>query len=215
MWAGDAPWRTDAPDRMQLDAGHDDYYGHGRTDCPDLANSPYLGPPEQHALAVKLAGRGSGQVAVQGAGDATRTTCPPVCASAHPADSDATLRAVPRPGSVFAGWAGGCSDPQPTCTVRLNTDTAVTARFDRTRHRLVVLVHGPGRVRFASTTCARRCATLVEHGTALTLRATPSRGANFAGWSGACHGTRTCTYTAAKPATITARFRPARAAARS
>jgi hypothetical protein len=25
-----------------LDIGRDDYFGHGRTDCPDLANSPYL-----------------------------------------------------------------------------------------------------------------------------------------------------------------------------
>jgi hypothetical protein len=38
MWAGDAPWQL--PPR--LDIGRDDYYGHGRPDCPDLARSEFL-----------------------------------------------------------------------------------------------------------------------------------------------------------------------------
>jgi hypothetical protein len=38
MWAGDAPWEL--PPR--LDIGRDDYFGHGRADCPDLARSEYL-----------------------------------------------------------------------------------------------------------------------------------------------------------------------------
>jgi hypothetical protein len=39
MWAGDVgSWALPA----KLDVGRDDYYGHGRADCPDLANSPYL-----------------------------------------------------------------------------------------------------------------------------------------------------------------------------
>jgi hypothetical protein len=38
MWAGNQPWRFPT----HLDLGRDDYYGHGRTECPDLARSPYL-----------------------------------------------------------------------------------------------------------------------------------------------------------------------------
>jgi hypothetical protein len=38
MWSGNAPWQL--PPR--LDIGRDDYYGHGRTDCPDFARSEYL-----------------------------------------------------------------------------------------------------------------------------------------------------------------------------
>lgn len=38
MWAGGEPWQLPP----KLDIGRDDYYGHGRADCPDLANSPYL-----------------------------------------------------------------------------------------------------------------------------------------------------------------------------
>jgi hypothetical protein len=40
MWAGDGTWRFPA----KLDVGRDDYYGHGRAGCPDLARSPYLLP---------------------------------------------------------------------------------------------------------------------------------------------------------------------------
>jgi hypothetical protein len=38
MYQGTQPWAFPAV----LDAGHDDYFMTGRTDCPDLANSPYL-----------------------------------------------------------------------------------------------------------------------------------------------------------------------------
>ena len=41
MWAGDVGY-WEFP--LKLDVGRDDYYGHGRADCPDLANSPYLTP---------------------------------------------------------------------------------------------------------------------------------------------------------------------------
>lgn len=37
MYAGSAPWVPTA-----LDPGHDDYFGHGRPDCLDLARSGYL-----------------------------------------------------------------------------------------------------------------------------------------------------------------------------
>ena len=53
MWAGDAPWQL--PPR--LDIGRDDYYGHARTDCPDLARDPYLtssAPPDPVVAAGKL-----------------------------------------------------------------------------------------------------------------------------------------------------------------
>ena len=39
MWAGDVGYWTFP---AKLDVGRDDYYGHGRSDCPDLARSPYL-----------------------------------------------------------------------------------------------------------------------------------------------------------------------------
>ena len=52
MWAGNQPWQFPT----HLDIGRDDYYGHGRTDCADLARSPYLtsNPPPPPVLAVTL-----------------------------------------------------------------------------------------------------------------------------------------------------------------
>lgn len=50
MWAGNRPWLFPA----RLDIGRDDYYGHGRSNCADLARSPYLtsNPPPPSLLAV-------------------------------------------------------------------------------------------------------------------------------------------------------------------
>ena len=52
MWAGSQPWQFPA----HLDIGRDDYYGHGRSDCADLARSPYLtsNPLPPPVLAVTL-----------------------------------------------------------------------------------------------------------------------------------------------------------------
>jgi hypothetical protein len=57
MWAGNQPWRFPA----RLDLGRDDYYGHGRAGCADLAQSPYLtsNPPPPPVLAVTFFRAGS------------------------------------------------------------------------------------------------------------------------------------------------------------
>lgn len=49
MWAGDVGY-WEFP--LKLDVGRDDYYDHGRADCADLANSPYLGayPPQREPV---------------------------------------------------------------------------------------------------------------------------------------------------------------------
>jgi hypothetical protein len=51
MWAGTGAWQVPG----HLDPGRDDYYGHGRSDCFDLARSPYLtsnAPPPPPVLAA-------------------------------------------------------------------------------------------------------------------------------------------------------------------
>jgi hypothetical protein len=55
MWAGAGAWTI--PGR--LDPGRDDYYGHGRSDCFDLARSPYLTstPPPPLPAPALAAGR--------------------------------------------------------------------------------------------------------------------------------------------------------------
>jgi hypothetical protein len=55
MWAGAGAWQIPG----HLDPGRDDYYGHGRSDCPDLARSPYLtsNPPPPPPPPALTAGR--------------------------------------------------------------------------------------------------------------------------------------------------------------
>ena len=57
MWAGTGVWQIPG----LLDPGRDDYYGHGRSDCFDLARSPYLtsNPPPPPVLAVTMFRAGS------------------------------------------------------------------------------------------------------------------------------------------------------------
>ncbi|MDQ6745559.1 MAG: hypothetical protein M3Z27_06060 [Actinomycetota bacterium] len=63
MYAGPLPWQPSV-----LDVGHDDYYATGRTDCLDLAASPFLTPG--------AAGFGrAGQTAVSGNAARIRLTC--------------------------------------------------------------------------------------------------------------------------------------------
>ncbi len=207
MWAGDAPWRTDAPEQMHLDVGHDDYYAHGRSDCPDFAASPYLGPREQVSLTVALAGRGAGNIDAAAGGTSSNLVCSPTCTGTFVRGADVTLTAKPNDGSLFSGWGGACSEAIGPCTLHLDQAANVTARFDRQRYRVVVAVLGPGRVRFAATTCSRRCTTNIEHATTLILRATPRPGSRFVGWRGACRGTRPCRLLVMGPKVVTAQFR--------
>src|SRR4051794_24031047 len=62
-------------------------------------------------------------------------------------------------------------------------------------HTLSVVVSGGGSVRSspAAIDCGATCTATLPDGTSLTLTATPSTGATFAGWSGACSGSGVCT----------------------
>lgn len=45
MYAGEKPWTP-----SMLDVGRDDYFGHGRADCADLASSPYLEAADEASM---------------------------------------------------------------------------------------------------------------------------------------------------------------------
>jgi hypothetical protein len=196
MWSGPLPWRTDRPDLMRLDVGHDDYYGHGRAGCLDLANSPYLVAAQPVTVATH--GGGTGTVNL---GDAA--LCPPDCSAHLARGTTVRLHAEPGPGSVFAGWSGGCTG---TGECEVAVPTQVTARFEKAQYRFEVVVRGAGRVRSGSTLCARRCTSLVEYGSTLVLRALPTRGSRFLGWSGRCRGKGVCRVAVRGPGSVMARF---------
>jgi hypothetical protein len=210
MWAGPEPWGIHLPDRMELDVGRDDYFEHGRANCPDLAADPLLGPPEQSALTVRVAGRGRGSVQIQASEGPAGGTCESECTGSYLRGGDVRLTAVPGPASDFAGWEGGCSGFATTCTLRLDDATTVLARFAPRLHDVVVSVGGPGRVRLGSRWCARQCAITVAHGVRLSLRAVPNRSARFLGWQGTCGKRPLCHVVVTGSTSIRARFRPVR-----
>jgi len=54
--------------------------------------------------------------------------------------------------------------------------------------------------------CGNDCSETFEAGTSVTLTANPSAGSTFAGWSGACSGTGTCTLGMTEARSVTATF---------
>jgi hypothetical protein len=59
----------------------------------------------------------------------------------------------------------------------------------------------------AGINCGSTCAAQFDHGTQITLTATPASGSSFAGWSGGgCSGTGTCMVTLNADTTVTATF---------
>src|SRR5579864_6718243 len=60
----------------------------------------------------------------------------------------------------------------------------------------------------AGINCGQTCTASFTDGTSVTLTATPSAGNTFAGWSGACSGTATCSVTLNNATTVMASFSP-------
>ncbi len=59
----------------------------------------------------------------------------------------------------------------------------------------------------AGITCGSDCTESYASGTSVTLATTPGNRSTFAGWSGACSGTGTCTVSLTEAKSVTANFR--------
>jgi hypothetical protein len=87
--------------------------------------------PQPFVLGIQGSGDGRGSVSSTpsgiscgvngGAGEA--------CAAPFASGTQVTLSATPEAGSAFDGWSGACSGGGPTCTLTVDADTNVTARF--------------------------------------------------------------------------------------
>ncbi len=184
-----------------------------RDSSPDIGAYEY-GAPARPRLDVFVEELG-------GAGTVTSTpagiACERGCEAAFDNNSTVTLTAAPAVGSVFTGWSGACSGTGP-CTLALAAAATVTATFSPpaatappppTRITVNVAVRGKGRVSGGGISCPARCTTTFASGAKLTLRASPSRGYRFAGWSGACKGLHACTLHPKAAIKVTATFRKA------
>ena len=154
-------------------------------------------------LTVAKSGSGWGSVVSSPNGIDCGSSC-----SASFAAGSATLTATPSPGSSFVGWSGDCSG-SGSCTLSMNADETATARFELDKTlTLTKAGSGAGTVSSSPTGigCGSSCASSFAFGTAVTLTASAAAGSSFAGWSGDCSGTGTCTLTMDASHSATASF---------
>jgi len=163
-------------------------------------------------LTVTKEGAGSGVVTSSPPG----VDCGPTCQATYTPRTwtMVTLQASPSPGSYFAGWSGGCTGTNPSCSVWAGWgDITVVANFEPQK-TLTVTIQGSGSGAVTSSPsgvdCGSACQAFFTPGTMVTLHAVPSPGYNFAGWSGGgCTGTNPwCSITIAADTTVVANFEP-------
>jgi phospholipase C len=163
-------------------------------------------PPVQ--LTVTTTGSGAGTVTSNPSG----ISCPGTCSANFPSGTQVTLTATAASGSTFAGWTGACTGTS-TCTLTLTANTTVNAEFDTSTPppvQLTVTTTGSGTGTVTSNptgiSCPGTCSANYPSGTQVTLTAAADSGSTFAGWSGACSGTSTCTLTLTANTSVGAEF---------
>ena len=163
-------------------------------------------PPVQ--LTVTTTGSGAGTVTSNPSG----ISCPGTCSANFPSGTQVTLTATAASGSTFAGWTGACTGTS-TCTLTLTANTTVNAEFDASTPppvQLTVTTTGSGTGTVTSNptgiSCPGTCSANYPSGTQVTLTAAADSGSTFAGWSGACSGTSTCTLTLTANTSVGAEF---------
>jgi len=141
------------------------------------------------------------------------------CQLTYPLNTVVTLTATGTAGSSFTGWGGSCSGS--TCSVTMSQTQFVTAAFAApSPQTLTVSGAGTGNGTVTSQSgltpainctitagvTSGSCSQSYPFNTGVTLTATPSGGGTFAGWSGACSGTGTCSVTMSQARSVTASF---------
>ena len=146
---------------------------------------------------------GSGSVTSSPAG----INCPSTCSASFAGGTQVTLTATPANGWGFGGWGGACSGFD-NCVVTMTSAQSVTATFALPQYTLNVSVAGNGTVSSSpvGVSCPSECTMDYASGTPVTLTATPTAGATFNGWGGACSGNGSCLLTMNSIESVTAMF---------
>ncbi len=163
--------------------------------------------PLSFLLAVNKTGSGSGTVTSSPPG----INCGSDCSVEYDSGTEVALAAIPAADSLFVGWSGGGCTGTGTCTVTMNSDTSITATFNRRPYNLTASKIGTGSGTITSNplgiNCGVDCSEAYASGTSVTLTAIPDTGFVFGGWSGGgCSGTGTCIVTMNADTTVNATF---------
>jgi hypothetical protein len=163
-------------------------------------------PPARHVVNVSIAGNGTGSVVSAPTG----ISCAADCNESFEEGSSVSLTANAASGSVFMGWSGAACSGTGTCHLVVSSGASVTATFSLVQHELSVAMAGDGAGTVesepAGISCGADCAQAYDHGTSITLTATPASGSVFSGWSGACSGSDSCILSLTAAAQATAAF---------
>ncbi|WP_299990705.1 InlB B-repeat-containing protein, partial [uncultured Pontibacter sp.] len=125
-------------------------------------------------------------------------------AATYVAGTVVTLTASPNPGFRFVSWTGDATGTEPTTTLIMGADKAVSATFEAippTMYALTITQTANG------TISAEPSAATYEDGTVVTLTATPAEGYQFVSWSDDASGTElSTTVTMDSDKTVSATF---------
>lgn len=156
-------------------------------------------------LAITKAGNGTGLVQSIPAG----IDCGATCSFGFPAGQSVTLVPTADASSTFTGWSGDCSGTG-NCTVSMTQARSATATFALKTYTLSVTKQGSAGTVTSSPSginCGGTCSASFNHGTVVTLTATPGTANYFVGWSGGgCSGTGTCVVSVEAATSVTATF---------
>ena len=161
--------------------------------------------PGSFELVVTKDGNGSGTVSSTPAG----ISCGDTCTASFAEGTMVMLTAEAADDSQFTGWSGACSGDATTCDVTLAAAANVTATFAKKTYTVTFNKAGAGTggIHGDGVDCTSTCTKTVEHGTMLSLTATPTGLSVFAGWGGACtNATGDCAVTVTSDISITASF---------
>jgi hypothetical protein len=168
----------------------------------------------QYDLTVTRTGNGAALGTIMR--NPTGTSCGTDC-TRYPYDTDVMIDASAATGASFTGWTGGGCPATGTCPLDMTTNRTVSAGFTLAQYTLTVTKAGfgsgtvtgtiPPSTQVINCGTGSGCMASINHGTMVTLTATPTAGDIFYGWSGGgCSGTDPCTTTVTAATMVTATF---------
>lgn len=172
-------------------------------------------PPAGGTKTITVAAPAGG--VISGAG----LDCGTACKATATVGDQVLFSADPAVGFVFDSWDGACKGQGESCSLTVNDNVTVSARFKDVGIATLTIspapVEGDVTAYYLAGTPAgiscksgkkTACSAKFTRGTVLNLRASDvGPGVKFAGWTGACAGRpATCQFTLDKDQTISALF---------